>query len=309
MTGSVLRYVVHRVLLAVLVVAGVSIVSFGLLFLSGDPAAALAGDNWTRTQIDEFRHQMGFDRPWYVQYGDFVSHAVRGDFGTSLREHRPVFELLMERMPATLELTGTAFGISAVLGIALGVVSATRRRSLYDRAVLVLTLAGQSMPVFWVGTMLILVFAVRLGWLPIAGMGGLSHLVLPATALGFFPVARNARVVRSSMLEVLGADYVRTARAKGLPGPRVLLGHALRNALLPVVTLLALDIGYLLSGAVITESIFAWPGVGRLTVAAVLGKDLPLVEAAVVVLAAGFVMINLTVDLCYGVIDPRVRFE
>jgi peptide/nickel transport system permease protein len=305
----VLRYVVHRVLLAVLVVAGVSIVSFGLLFLSGDPAAALAGDNWTRTQIDDFRHQMGFDRPWYVQYGDFVSHAVRGDFGTSLREHRPVFELLMERMPATLELTGTAFGISAVLGIALGVVSATRRRSLYDRAVLVLTLAGQSMPVFWVGTMLILVFAVRLGWLPIAGMGGLSHLVLPAIALGFFPVARNARVVRSSMLEVLGADYVRTARAKGLPGPRVLLGHALRNALLPVVTLLALDIGYLLSGAVITESIFAWPGVGRLTVAAVLGKDLPLVEAAVVVLAAGFVMINLTVDLCYGVIDPRVRFE
>jgi peptide/nickel transport system permease protein len=292
-----------------LVVAGVSIVSFGLLFLSGDPAAALAGDNWTRTQIDDFRHQMGFDRPWYVQYGDFVSHAARGDFGTSLREHRPVFELLMERMPATLELTGTAFLISAVLGIALGVVSATRRRSFYDRAVLVLTLAGQSMPVFWVGTMLILVFAVRLGWLPIAGRGGLSHLVLPAIALGFFPVARNARVVRSSMLEVLGADYVRTARAKGLPAPRVLLGHALRNALLPVVTLLALDIGYLLSGAVITESIFAWPGVGRLTVAAVLGKDLPLVEAAVVVLAAGFVMINLTVDLCYGVIDPRVRFE
>jgi peptide/nickel transport system permease protein len=305
----VLRYVVHRALLAMLVVAGVSIVSFGLLFLSGDPAAALAGDNWTRTQIDEFRHQMGFDRPWYVQYGDFVSHAARGDFGTSLREHRPVFELLMERMPATLELTGTAFLISAVVGIALGVVSATRRRSFYDRAVLVLTLAGQSMPVFWVGTMLILVFAVRLGWLPIAGRGGLSHLVLPAIALGFFPVARNARVVRSSMLEVLGADYVRTARAKGLPAPRVVLGHALRNALLPVVTLLALDIGYLLSGAVITESIFAWPGVGRLTVAAVLGKDLPLVEAAVVVLAAGFVMINLTVDLCYGVIDPRVRFE
>jgi peptide/nickel transport system permease protein len=305
----VLRYVVHRALLALLVVAGVSIVSFGLLFLSGDPAAALAGDNWTRTQIDEFRHQMGFDRPWYVQYGDFVGHALRGNFGTSLREHRPVFELLMERMPATLELTGTAFLISAVLGIALGVVSATRRRSVYDRAILVLTLAGQSMPVFWVGTMLILIFAVRLGWLPIAGRGGLSHLVLPAIALGFFPVARNARVVRSSMLEVLGADYVRTARAKGLSSLRVLLGHALRNALLPVVTLLALDIGYLLSGAVITESIFAWPGVGRLTVAAVLGKDLPLVEAAVVVLAAGFVLINLTVDLCYGVIDPRVRFE
>ncbi len=304
-----LRYVVQRAFLALLVVAGVSIVSFGLLFLSGDPATALAGDNWTRTQIDEFRHQMGFDRPWYIQYGDFVTHAIHGNFGTSLREHRPVFELLMERMPATLELTGAAFLISAVLGILLGIVSATRRRSAYDRAVLVFTLAGQSMPVFWVGTMLILVFAVRLGWLPIAGQGGLSHLVLPAVALGFFPVARNARVVRSSMLEVLGADYVRTARAKGLSGARVLLGHALRNALLPVVTLLALDIGYLLSGAVITESIFAWPGVGRLTVGAVLGKDLPLVEAAVVVLATGFVLINLAVDLCYGVIDPRVRFQ
>lgn len=304
-----LRYVLRRVLLALLVVAGVSVVSFGLLFLSGDPAAAMAGDNWTRTQIDEFRHQMGFDRPWYVQYGDFVAHAARGDFGTSLREHRPVFELLMDRMPATLELTGTAFAISALLGMMLGVVSATRRRSIYDRAVLVVTLAGQSMPVFWVGTMLILVFAVRLEWLPIAGQGGLSHLVLPAVALGFFPVARNARVVRSSMLEVLGADYVRTAEAKGLTMTRVLLRHALRNALLPVVTLLALDIGYLLSGAVITESIFAWPGVGRLTVAAVLGKDLPLVEAAVVVLASGFVLINLAVDLCYGAMDPRVRFE
>jgi peptide/nickel transport system permease protein len=304
-----LRYVVQRVLLALLVVGGVSVVSFGMLFLSGDPAVALAGDNWTRTQIDEFRHEMGFDRPWYVQYRDFVTHAAAGNFGTSLREHRPVFELLMERMPATLELTGAAFAVSAVLGIVLGILSATHRRSAYDRTVLVFTLAGQSMPVFWVGTMLILVFAVRLGWLPIAGRGGLSHLVLPAAALGFFPVARNARVMRSSLLEVLGADYVRTARAKGLPGPRVLLGHALRNALLPIVTLLALDIGSLLSGAVITESIFAWPGVGRLTVGAVLGKDLPLVQAAVVVLAAGFVLINLIVDLCYGIIDPRVRFQ
>jgi peptide/nickel transport system permease protein len=305
----VLRYVLQRVLLALLVVGGVSILSFGLLFLSGDPATALAGDNWTRTQIDQFRHQMGFDRRWYIQYGDFVAHAVLGNFGTSLREHRPVFELLMERMPATLELTGSAFLLAAVLGILLGLLSAARRGSVYDRAVLVFTLAGQSMPVFWVGTMFILIFAVRLGWLPIAGQGGLSHLVLPAAALGLFPVARNARVVRSSMLEVLGADYVRTARAKGLSGPRVLIGHALRNALLPVVTLLALDVGYLLGGAVITESIFAWPGVGRLTVGAVLGKDLPLVEAAVVVLATGFVLINLAVDLCYGIIDPRVRFQ
>ncbi|HUY99926.1 MAG TPA: ABC transporter permease [Thermomicrobiaceae bacterium] len=304
-----LQYVVRRLLLSVLVVFGVSLVSFGLMFLSGDPASALAGDNWTRAQIDEFRHQMGFDRPWYVQYGEFVAHAVRGNFGTSLRQHRPVFELLMERMPATLELTGSAFLLSLCLSIPIGILSAARRNSVYDRAAMLFALAGQSMPVFWVGTMLILIFAVRLQWLPVAGRGGLDHLILPAIALGLFPVARNARVVRSSMLEVLGADYVRTARAKGLPGSRVLLRHAFKNALLPVVTLFGLDIGYLLSGAVITESIFAWPGVGRLTVDAVLGKDLPLVEAAVVVLAGGFVLINLLVDLLYGVLDPRVRFQ
>jgi len=307
--ARVLQYVVRRLLLSVLVVFGVSLVSFGLMFLSGDPASALAGDNWTRAQIDEFRHQMGFDRPWYVQYGEFVAHAVRGNFGTSLRQHRPVFELLMERMPATLELTGSAFLLSLCLSIPIGILSAARRNSVYDRAAMLFALAGQSMPVFWVGTMLILIFAVRLQWLPVAGRGGLDHLILPAIALGLFPVARNARVVRSSMLEVLGADYVRTARAKGLPGSRVLLRHAFKNALLPVVTLFGLDIGYLLSGAVITESIFAWPGVGRLTVDAVLGKDLPLVEAAVVVLAGGFVLINLLVDLLYGVLDPRVRFQ
>lgn len=303
------RYVVRRLLLALFVVFGVSVVSFGMVFLSGDPATAIAGDNWTRRQIEEFRRQMGFDRPWYIQYGDFLGHAVRGDFGTSLRQHRPAFELLMQRIPATLELTGSAFLLSVSLSVPIGILSAARRRSLYDRAAMVVALAGQSMPVFWVATMLILIFAVKLNWFPIAGRGGLSHLVLPAAALGFFSVARNARIVRSSMLDVLGADYVRTARAKGLPGARVLLRHAFRNALLPVITLFALDVGYLLGGAVITETIFAWPGVGRLTVAAVLGKDLPLVEASVIVLATAFVLINLLVDLGYGIVDPRVRFQ
>jgi ABC-type dipeptide/oligopeptide/nickel transport system permease component len=302
-------YVVRRLLLALLVVFGVSVVSFGMVFLSGDPATAIAGDNWTRSQIEEFRRQMGFDRPWYIQYRDFLGHAVRGDFGTSLRQHRPVFELLMQRIPATLELTGSAFLLSVSLSIPIGILSAARRRSLYDRAAMVIALAGQSMPVFWVATMLILIFAVKLDWFPIAGRGGLSHLVLPAAALGFFSVARNARVVRSSMLDVLGADYVRTARAKGLSSARVLIRHAFRNALLPVITLFSLDVGYLLSGAVITETVFAWPGVGRLTVAAVLGKDLPLVEAAVVVLATAFVLVNLLVDLGYGIVDPRVRFQ
>ena len=304
-----LRYLVRRLLQAVLVVFGVSLVSFGMMFLSGDPASAMAGDNWTRQQIEDFRRQMGFDRPWYVQYGDFLGNAVTGDFGTSLRQHRPVFELVMERMPATLQLTGAALLLSVTLSIPIGILSATRRHSVYDRMTMLFALAGQSMPVFWVATMLILVFGVKLQWLPIAGRGGLDHLVLPAIALGLFSVARNARVVRSSMLEVLGADYVRTARAKGLRGTKVVLGHAFKNAMLPILTLFGLDVGHLLSGAVITETIFAWPGIGRLTVDAVFGKDLPLVQATVVILATTFVLVTLAVDLLYGLLDPRVRLE
>jgi len=304
-----LEYVVRRLLLTVLVLCGVSVVSFGMMFLSGDPASALAGDNWTRQQIDEFRRIMGFDRPWYVQYRDFIGNAVRGDFGKSLRQHQPVFGLLMDRLPATLELTGAALLLSVTIATPIGILSAVRRNSLNDRAAMLFALAGQSMPVFWVGSMLILIFGVRMQWLPIAGRESLAHLILPAAALGFFSVARNARVVRSSMLEVLGADYVRTARAKGLPGAQVLIKHAFKNALLPVVTLLGLDVGHLLSGAVITETIFAWPGVGRLTVEAVLGKDLPLVQAVVIFLATMFVIINLAVDILYGVLDPRVRYQ
>jgi peptide/nickel transport system permease protein len=303
------RYLVRRLLQSLLVIFGVSIVSFGMMFLSGDPASAMAGDNWTREQIEEFRAQMGFDRPWYVQYGDFLSDAVRGDFGMSLRQHRPVFELVLERLPATLQLTGMALFFSVTLSIPIGILSATKRNSIWDRLAMLFALAGQSMPVFWVATMLILVFGVKLQWLPIAGRGGLDHLILPAIALGLFSVARNARVIRSSMLEVLSADYVRTARAKGLRGRVVVMRHAFRNALLPIVTLFGLDVGHLLSGAVITETIFAWPGIGRLTVDAVFGKDLPLVQAAVVILATTFVLVTLFVDLLYGFLDPRVRFE
>jgi peptide/nickel transport system permease protein len=302
------RYLIRRLLQTILVVFGVSIVSFGLMFISGDPASVMAGDNWNRQQIDEFRHQMGFDRPWYVQYLSFLSNAVRGDFGNSLRQHQPVFLLLRQRIPATLELTGVALLLSICLSIPIGIISAVKRRSIYDRVAMLFALAGQSMPVFWVGTMLIVIFGVKLQWLPIAGRGGLSHLILPAVALGLFSIARNARLVRSSMLEVLGEDYVRTARAKGLRSGRVMY-HAFRNALLPIVTIFGLDVGQLLSGAVITETIFAWPGVGRLTVDAVLGKDLPLVQAAVVVLATTFVLVTLAVDLLYGFLDPRVRFE
>lgn len=304
-----LRYVIRRLLQALLVILGVSAISFGLMFLSGDPAASMAGENWTNEQIEEFRRQMGFDRPWYIQYADFLGNALRGDFGMSLRQHQPVFELIRDRMPATLQLTGTALIVSIVLSIPIGVLSAVRRNSFADRIAMLFALAGQSMPVFWVGTMLVLIFGVKLQWLPIAGHGTFAHLILPATALGLFSVARNARLVRSSMLEVLGADYVRTARAKGLRQRSVVMSHAFKNALLPIVTVFALDVGHLLSGAVITETIFAWPGLGRLVVDAVFAKDLPLVQAAVVLLAATFVLVTLIVDLLYGYLDPRVKFE
>ncbi len=304
-----LGYLVRRILSAVLVIFGVSLISFGFMFLSGDPATALAGDNWSRQQIEDFRHLMGFDRPWYIQYGDYIANVLHGNFGTSLRQYQPVSSLLMDRVPATLELTSAALCLSVVLSIPVGVISAARRNSGYDRVAMLLALVGQSMPVFWVGTMLILIFGVALQWLPVAGAGDLSHLILPAITLGLFSVARNARLVRSSMLEVLGADYVRTARAKGLPGRLVLARHAFRNALLPIVTVFGLDVGALVGGAVITETIFAWPGVGRLTVDAVLAKDLPLVEGAVLLLAGSFVMVNLIVDLLYGYLDPRVRIK
>jgi peptide/nickel transport system permease protein len=303
----VLRYLIRRILSAVLVIFGVSIITFGSMFLSGDPATALAGDNWSRQQIDDFRHLMGFDRPWYVQYGDYIDNVLHGNLGTSLRQYQPVSSLLIERVPATVQLTGAALCLSIVLSVPIGVISAARRNSAYDRLAMLFALAGQSMPVFWVGTMLILIFGVALQWLPVAGAGDLSHLILPAITLGLFSVARNARLVRSSMLEVLGADYVRTARAKGLPGRLVLIRHAFRNALLPIVTVFGLDVGALVGGAVITETIFAWPGVGRMTVDAVLGKDLPLVQGAVLLLAGSFVFINLLVDLLYGYLDPRVR--
>ena len=300
-------YILRRLLQTVLVVLGVSALAFGSMFLSGDPTMVMASESWTRDQIEEFRHQMGFDRPWVVQYLDFLSRAVRGDFGVSLRQQQPVFHLLLQRMPATLELAVAAMAIAVVVGIPAGIVAATRRNTVVDRLLMLGALLGQSMPVFWLGLLLAMIFAVSLGWFPVAGRGGWNHLMLPAFSLGLFSVAYNARMTRSAMLEVLGQDYVRTARAKGVPGGRVLSRHALRNALIPIITVAGLQFGSLLGGAVITESIFAWPGVGRLTIQAIQGKDLPLVQASVTVLATIFVMLNLLIDLLYATLDPRVR--
>ncbi len=300
-------YLTRRLLQTVFVLFGVSLLSFGTLFLSGDPTMLMVSESWNTQQIEEFRHRMGFDRPWYVQYGDFVLKAVRGDFGTSLRQQQPTFTLIGQRLPATLQLAAAAMAIALLVGIPLGVLAAIRRGSIWDNALMLCGLVGQSMPVFWLGLLLIMIFAVGLGWFPVAGAEGPRHLVLPAITLGLFSTAYIARMARSSMLEVLGRDFVRTARAKGLASRNVVMGHALRNALIPLVTVIGLQFGALLGGAVITETIFAWPGVGRLTIQAIQTKDLPLVQACVVLLATIFVVVNLVVDLLYTYLDPRIR--
>lgn len=301
------RYIARRLLQTIIVLWGVSFIAFGVMFLAGDPASAMVGEDWTREQIAEFRRQMGFDQPWYVQYGRFLSRAARGDLGVSLRQRQPNLTLVLERMPATLELAAAAMFLSIVLALPAGVISAARRNTWLDNVASLAAILGQSMPAFWLGIMLILIVGVGLRWTPVAGRGGLEHLILPALTLSAYPIARNARMMRSSVLEVLGQAYITTARSKGLREIVVLSRHAVRNALIPVITLIGLEFGALLGGAVITESIFAWPGVGRLTIQAIYGRDIPLVQAAVIVLAAIFVLINLVVDLCYVVLDPRIR--
>jgi peptide/nickel transport system permease protein len=305
----VIAYLVHRLAQTVLVLLGVSVLSFGILFLSGDPTMLMASESWNQEQVDTFRHQMGFDRPWLVQYADFLSKAVGGDFGVSLRQQQPTIRLITDRLPATLALAGSAMAIAIGIGLPLGVAAATRRGSIWDNLLMLGGLLGQSLPVFWLGLLMIMVFAVGLGWFPVAGTGGPQHLVLPALTLGLFSTAYIARMTRSSMLEVLGQEYVRTARSKGLGAKKVVLGHALRNALIPLVTIIGLQFGALLGGAVITETIFAWPGVGRLTIQAIQSKDLPLVQACVLFLAVMFVFANLVVDLLYTYLDPRIRLS
>jgi len=304
---TVTRYIIHRLLQTVIVIFGVSLISFGVTFATGDPTFLLVGPQATAEQIDQIRHGMGFDRPWPIQYVDYMSRAVHGDFGTSLRSHDPAFNLIKDRMPVTLELTGAALLVSLVISIPVGITSALKRNTVYGTLSRFGALLGQSRRVFWLGLMLILIFGVELRWFPISGPGDLQHLVLPAITLGAFSTARNARLIRSSVLEVLGNDYVRTARSKGLAQATVVLRHVLKNAMLPVITVIGLDLGTLLGGAVITETIFAWPGVGRLVVQAIETKDYPVIQTAVILLATLFVVLNLLVDLTYTYLDPRIR--
>jgi ABC-type dipeptide/oligopeptide/nickel transport system permease component len=293
----------------VIVMLGVSVVVFALVHLSGDPVLLMVSSDSPPDVVAAARRDLGFDRPLPEQFWRYIVHAAQGDLGVSLRSHRPVTALILERLPATVELTVAALVIAIATAIPAGVVSAVKRGSAIDRLAMVGAVAGQAVPIFWLALLLIAFFGVRLRWLPVYGHGTLAHLVLPAVSLSMIILGRLARLVRSSMLEVLGQDYVRTARGKGLAEPRVLARHALKNAAIPIVTLLGLQFAQLLGGAVVTETIFAWPGIGRLVVEAIFNRDFPVVQGVVLLVSLIFVAVNVLVDLAYAALDPRIRTE
>jgi peptide/nickel transport system permease protein len=300
-------FIVSRLAQTVLVVFLSLSAVFFLVRLAGDPVLLFMPMDIQAKDVNEFRQRLGFNDPLGVQYARFVAGAMRGDFGESLRYRRDAMGLVLERLPATLALASCAVVLSLGVAVPLGVLCAVKRNRVVDHLGTLAAVLGQAIPGFWLGLVLISVFAVQLRWLPTGGMGGLAHLVMPSIVLAAFFTARVTRLTRSSVLEILGEDYVLTARAKGLAEARVIAKHALRNSAIPIVTLAGLEIGQLLGGAVITETIFAWPGLGRLTVQALLNRDFPVVLAAVFVISATYTLINLAVDLTYGWLDPRVR--
>jgi len=303
-------YVIRRAWQSLTILLGVSIVVFFLMHLSGDPIRLLAPIDTTAEELEALRKLHGLDRPLPVQYWNFLSGVLRGDFGKSLRSGENALHLALERVPATARLALTALAFSLIVALPFGVLAAVKRNTWIDRTVMGAALIGQSMPVFWLGILLILVFAVNLGVLPATGTrAGWRSLILPGITLGMFNMARTARLLRSELLEVLQAEYIMTARAKGMSVRVVLWRHAFRNAVIPLVTLIGLDLGALLAGSVITETIFAWPGIGRLSVNAIYGRDYPVVQAAVLVVASIYVLINFLVDLSYAFLNPRVNLS
>ena len=308
-------YIIRRLLQSLIVLNAVLLIVFFMLQITGDPAAVLMPLDATQEDLVRFRHEMGFDQPLYIQYYDFLfghgrsKGVLRGDFGFSFRHEVPAMGLVLEHFPATAQLAVTALLIALVLAIPAGILSATFRNSWIDHWSSVGSMFGQSMPEFWLGLMLIIVFSAYLRWLPTSGYGGPQHVILPALTAGLYATARIMRMMRSTLLEVMGLDFVRTARAKGLGETSVIVRHALKNASIPVVTLVGLELGLLLSGTVVTEVVFAWPGVGFLTVDAIVNQDYPVVQAAVTLLAIMFIGVNLTVDIAYAWLDPRISYQ
>ena len=302
-----LRFTLAKLARTLSVLLGVSFLTFMVGHASGDPVLLMVRGDATAQQKADLRHVLGLDKPVLEQYVSYLAHAVQGDLGNSYRQRVSVSSLIALRLPNSLELAGTAFAVAISLGFALGVVAALNRGRLADHAIAGVAVIGQVVPGFWLGLMLVLLFAVHWPLLPVSGYGDLAHLVLPAITLALPPLGRMARLVRAGMLEVLSSDFIRTARAKGLPERQVLLGHAMKNGLLPLLTQAGLELGDMVGSAFIIETVFAWPGIGRLTVNAVQQRDFLVVQGCVLVTAIGFVLINLLVDLLYAAVDPRVR--
>ena len=304
------KFIIKRLIMMIPVLIGVTLIVFMILhFAPGDPAKVILGEQATPEQIAELREQMGLNDPALLQYGRYVINLVQGDMGMSYKTKGPVSAEVFNRFPNTIQLTAAAMLIAIVVAIPLGVVAAVKQNTLFDGISMIVALIGVSMPIFWLGLLLILLFSLKLGWFPVSGKNGFKSLVLPAVALGFNHMASIARTTRSSMLETIRADYIRTVRAKGVAYNVVIRKHALKNALIPTITVIGLQIGFMLGGSVLTEPVFAWPGVGRLMVDSIQGRDIPMVMGCIILVCATFSLVNLIVDLLYGFVDPRIKSQ
>lgn len=300
-----MRFIIRRLIIAIPVVFVVSFVVFGMVFLAGDPAVLMLPPEATREDLEFFREFHGYNDPFLVQYGRFVGNALQGDWGRSLRYNRSALEMVISRLPATLQLSGYSMLMATIISIPLGTIAAIKRNSVIDNFASLIAVAGQAMPNYWLGFLLVIFFAVQLRLLPTSGGPGLRFAILPAATIAIQVTALITRITRSSVLEVLGQDYIRTARSKGLVEFLIMTRHVLRNALPPVITVIALQFGYILGGAVVIETIFAWPGLGLLTIQAIYMRDYPVVQASVLFLSISFVLINLFVDVIHQFLDPR----
>lgn len=305
-----IQYFFNRIIQAIPVLFGIITITFVLMYIiPGDPVVSMVGERYSEATIQQLREEMHLDDPMLIQFFRYIGNVLRGNLGNSFISGEPVFLLIMEKFPNTMMLAIGAMLFAVLIGLTAGIASSVRPGSILDRGIMVLALAGISAPVFWVGLILILVVGVTLRWLPPTGFGGIEYLILPALTLGLRSAAYLARLTRASMLEVLSQDYIRTARSKGLSEWKVFIKHAFPNTLIPVITVIGTDFGSYLSGAVLTESIFGWPGIGRLALEAILKRDFPVIQGTVLFMAIMFVLMNVVVDLLYGVVDPRIRLE
>ena len=304
-----LDFVIKRTIQMIIVIFLALTAVFFIIRLSGDPTALFLPPDAPREQIDAYRTQLGFDRPLLVQYGEFIMNAIQGDFGESLRTREDALSAVLDRLPATFQLAFSALGLSILVAIPIGIISAHKRNSIFDQIGVAFTVLGQAVPSFWLGLILIYIFAATLNILPSGGGGSLMHMILPMITLAAYSVARFARFTRSNMLDILRKDYIRTARASGVPTFRILSRYALKNSLIPIITLVALDLGVLLGGAVITEVVFSWPGIGRLLMQSLLNRDFPIVIAGVFLIAVIYSLINFLTDILYVYVNPQIRVK